>query len=184
MIRFATPAVLLALFTAFGPAATAQRPEKAPEKTPQTVQDDGPKRRDVRKLAKHTHRIDILARFDTNKNGKLEPAEREKAREALAAGRKRVARRQHAAMLKQFDANKDGKLDRTEAKQARGVLRKARAKKRIEKPTQRRIERSPKAAGRRQAILEKYDTNKNGKLDKDEAAKARAEHRGSGKRGR
>ncbi|MCP3917038.1 MAG: hypothetical protein GY711_15940 [bacterium] len=200
MIRIATPAALLALLTAFGPLAAAQRPDKAPQKTPEAVQDDGPKRRGARQPGKRTHRAEILARFDANKNGKLEPAEREKAREALAAGRKRAAKRQHAAMLKQFDANKDGKLDRAEVKQARGVLCKAKGKKgsgerggertrkpksekRLQKPAQERRKRNPKASGRRQAILEKYDTNKNGKLDKDEAAKARAELRGSGKRG-
>jgi len=57
-------------------------------------------------------RPDVLQKYDTNKDGKLDDAERAQMKAAFEA--KRAER--HKAALAKFDANKDGKLDATERK--------------------------------------------------------------------
>jgi len=60
-------------------------------------------------------RQDMLQKFDTNKDGKLDDAERAQMKAAFEA--KRAER--HKEALAKFDANKDGKLDEAERKTMR-----------------------------------------------------------------
>lgn len=111
----------------------------------------------------------LLERFDTNKDGKLDDAERAKAKEAMAERRKDGGggprgEEFRAKMLEKYDANKDGKLDDAE---------KAKAREEFAKNGPRR-EPSPEMKAR---MLEKYDANKDGKLDDAEKAKAHEEFR-------
>ena len=110
----------------------------------------------------------LLERFDANKDGKLDDAEKAKAKEASAERRKDGGGRRGgevpARLLEKYDANKDGKLDEAE---------KAKAKEEFAKSGGRR-EMSPEMKAK---LLEKYDANKNGQLDDDEQAKAREEFR-------
>jgi Ca2+-binding EF-hand superfamily protein len=66
----------------------------------------------------------LLAKYDKNKNGKLDPEERA----AVEADRKKtppsdVPSARHEALLAKYDTNKNGKLDPDEAKAARAELR-------------------------------------------------------------
>ena len=94
----------------------------------------------------------MTARFDSNKDGQLDQAEKAAAFDAMskghrghkhaAKGHKRnhgcMSQKQHvkAMMLKKFDANKDGKLDATEkeALKAARALRGAKGAKACGKP--------------------------------------------------
>jgi Ca2+-binding EF-hand superfamily protein len=60
-------------------------------------------------------RENLLEKYDKNKNGKLDPEEREAVRKDREADR-----------LKRFDKNGDGKLDKEEQEAARSELRKRR----------------------------------------------------------
>jgi Ca2+-binding EF-hand superfamily protein len=95
----------------------------------------------------------ILEKFDANKNGMLDPDEREAAREA---GRARMAEH-NEKRLERFDANKNGVLDPEEREAAR-----AEGKARHEK--------------HRAEMLEKFDADKNGTLEPEERKAARAAH--------
>jgi hypothetical protein len=74
----------------------------------------------------------MLERFDANKNGVLDPEEKEAARQAFR-GRRGHRGAGKARLLEQFDANKngvldpeangDGKLDQTEREAARKEFR-------------------------------------------------------------
>jgi EF-hand domain pair len=72
--------------------------------------------------ARHAER---MAQFDTNKNGTLEPAERE----AMRAERRAEAEARHKELLARYDANRDGTLDDAE----RTRLREERAAERFKK---------------------------------------------------
>ena len=67
----------------------------------------------------------MLAKFDANKNGTLDPDEKLQRREA----RKALRAKKRTAMLARFDANKDGSLD----KQERTVMRDQRIESRFAK---------------------------------------------------
>jgi Ca2+-binding EF-hand superfamily protein len=95
----------------------------------------------------------ILEKFDANKNGVLDPDEREAAREA---GHARMEERRQK-MLERFDANKNGTLDPDEKEAAR-----AEGKARHEK--------------HRAEMLEKFDADKDGTLEPEERKAARAAH--------
>lgn len=69
----------------------------------------------------------MLEKFDKNKNGVLDPEEREaakKARETARPNRDAAARPNKEEMLKKFDKNGDGKLDEAERAAAREDMKK------------------------------------------------------------
>jgi len=72
-----------------------------------------------------TPKAEILSKYDTNKDGKLDASERQAMREAFRA--ERAERRQE--MLARFDVNKDGKLDEGERKVMADTLAAERFKK-------------------------------------------------------
>ena len=125
----------------------------------------------------------LIERFDTNKNGRLDPPEQARMREALQrrqpdnpsqrpaqpGDRPSGANRQQ--VLERFDANGNGRLDPEEQQKAREAFEELRRRgggqrdsSRIQgvEPSNRkpRLETS--------SLLEKYDANKNGRLDADE----------------
>jgi Ca2+-binding EF-hand superfamily protein len=89
---------------------------------------------------------EVVAKFDTDKDGKLSDDERKAMRTEMKAQQEK----RHAAMLEKYDADKDGKLSADE---------KATMKKEME--------------AKRAAILEKYDADKDGKLSPAEIKTAR-----------
>ena len=110
-----------------------------------------------------------LEKFDTNKDGKLDDAEKEKA--GLAAGnrtRNRDASKNRRAqaearLLERFDANKNGKLDDDEKAKAQ------------EERSKNRAERGKPGESREKRMLARFDANGDGKLDAAEQAKAKEE---------
>jgi len=149
------------------------------------------RRRDAGDHDKRPHREEILKRFDTNKDGKLDQAERAAARKALAqrGDRKgsqrdekgtppkrrgeRGERPMSAELLKRFDTNKDGKLDEAERAAARRVLGQQGGNKRSGEG-QRGTPSKKRGAGQISAeMLKRFDKNKDGKLDQAERAAAR-----------
>ena len=115
----------LAILTAGSLSAIAQEGDKGPRKD-----------RGERPIPP-----EVLEKFDTNKDGKLDADERKAAGEA----RKAQMEKRRAAMLEKYDANKDGKLDDTEREQMRADME-----------------------AKRKEILEKYDADNDGKLSADE----------------
>jgi Ca2+-binding EF-hand superfamily protein len=94
------------------------------------------------------HHGAMLEKFDANKDGKLDDAEKAKAMEA----RKAMFAQKRAGMLARFDTNKDGTLDDSE----RAAMRNARIEERFAK----------------------LDANKDGAISLDEmkAAKPQGKH--------
>jgi Ca2+-binding EF-hand superfamily protein len=91
----------------------------------------------------------MLEKYDTNKNGTIDPDEQ------AVLDRDREARR--AEFMKRFDTDGDGQLSEAEKEAARQELG--------------RMGRGHRGGEMmRGRILEKYDTNKNGTLDPDEKA--------------
>lgn len=108
-------------------------------------------------LAKGDHQMSprkaaMLAKFDANQNGVLDPAEKQQLVEARKA--KRAEKR--AAMLTKFDANKNGALDPAE----KTVMREQRIEKRFAK----------------------LDANSDGVITLAEMKAAKHERKGKGKR--
>ncbi len=79
----------------------------------------------------------LLEKYDANKNGVLDPEERD----AIKADRQQVRAERHQKMLDRFDANHDGQID----------------------PAERQAMRQQSQA-RRQEMLGKYDADGDGKL--------------------
>jgi Ca2+-binding EF-hand superfamily protein len=90
---------------------------------------------------------EILKKFDKDADGKLS----EEERAAMKEDRKQMKGKPSDEILKKFDKDADGKLSDEE---------KATMKTEME--------------AKRKMLFEKYDANKNGKLDPEEAAAARA----------
>ena len=95
-------------------------------------------------------RAQLLEKYDVNKNGVLDPEEKEAARADWQAGRKE----REARMLERFDANHDGKIDDSE----RAAMKAQREERRAE-------------------MLKKYDTDGDGKLSDTEREALRKETR-------
>ena len=89
-------------------------------------------------------RAEILQKYDTNKDGKLDDAEKA----AMKADFKAQHEQRKAEMLAKFDTNKDGKLDDAE----KAAMRDARATE----------------------VFQKLDTNKDGQISLDEFKAGRA----------
>ena len=103
---------------------------------------------------------EIIQRYDTNKNGKLDEAEVAAVKEEMLTSKmeKRDEQREKVQerrdeWLKEFDKNGDGKLDETEKKTMESTLRT-------------RMEKNPR-------MMKRIDTNEDGKIDDQEWAAAR-----------
>lgn len=116
-----------------------------------------------RKGPRPAHKVppEILAKFDTNKDGKLDEEERKAAREAH--GEMDPARKQE--LLEKFDADGDGELNEDERATARAEMKKR--------------------------MLEKFDKDGDGELNEEERAEMRKQwkdrpghHRPNGKGGK
>jgi Ca2+-binding EF-hand superfamily protein len=101
----------------------------------------------------HGMRQKLVERFDTNRNGQLEPAEKAEAERFIAA---RKAERQQKRLAR-FDANRDGQLDAAELAAADAF-------------------RAQKKAERRLRRFEQLDQNRDGVISKDEFANAPRKH--------
>ena len=127
----------------------------------------------------------MIERFDTNKNGRLDPPEQQKMREALQqrqtakpsqsqrpaqpGNRSSGANRQQ--VLQRFDANGNGRLDPDEQQKAREAFEEARRRGGGQRDSSRTQGIQPSSRQPRlktSSLLEKYDANKNGRLDADE----------------
>jgi hypothetical protein len=109
------------------------------------------------------NREEMLQRFDSNHDGKLDDGEREAARAewkkqaqepGARHGRARGERRQK--LLQRFDADHDGKLSDTEKAAAKQTGRK-----------------HAKIKDRRQELLERFDRDGNGRLNESERTEAK-----------
>jgi hypothetical protein len=78
----------------------------------------------------------VLKRYDKNKDGALDEAERTKW-EADKAARREKERTERAAMLEKYDTNKDGKLSEEERVSAKLGWQKERSEKEAEKMKER-----------------------------------------------
>lgn len=129
-----------------------------------------------------TNNRGLIERFDTNKNGRLDPEEQQKAREAMQRRQGNPQQRppqpgnrqsgtSREQVLQRFDANGNGRLDPEEQEKARaafGQLQRRGGGQRGSSRTQGIEPRDRKARLDMSALLEKYDANKNGRLDADE----------------
>ncbi len=120
----------------------------------------------------------ILKRFDANGNGQLEPAEMAKAREAMQGrpGQPGAGTFDREALLKRFDANGDGQIDETERAKAREAFERLRTAGNRDNLPGAAVPDQPTRLNR-SALLDKFDTNSNGKLDPEERQAATAELR-------
>lgn len=143
----------------------------------------------------------MLSRFDGNRDGKLDATELKRAQNMVryltssraadtdrkpAGGRspQRLTPERRAALLRRFDDNKNGRLDPPElarlrrAMQARTTDRPSSDKPGTRKPGSRNPAATdttkPRKPGsfNRNAILQRFDANKNGRLDPEERKKA------------
>ena len=123
----------------------------------------------------------LLERFDVNKNGRLDPPEQARMREQMRLRQQgkpqprpdqprpagTEANRQR--LLQRFDANGNGQLDPDEQQKAQQAVEEFRRRAGGNRGnTQGLKPRERKSRLDTSALLEKYDTNKNGTLDADE----------------
>jgi len=118
--------------------------------------------------------VGLVQRFDTNKDGKLDDAERAQARKALGQTPAPKARRgtppNLQELVKRFDTNKDGKLDDAE----RAAARKALGHRPQPKPGHGQgAKRGKGPPPNMQDLLQRFDVNKDGTLDDAEKQRAR-----------
>jgi len=137
-------------------------------------------RRDLRKR--------VLAAHDASKDGKLAGEERIAANKALVAGKFATVRRssrrgsrgspwERSEIIKEYDKNKDGKLDEKEQEAARAAFRARYELRRYDANNDGKLDEKETAArdkGRadrektRKEMYEKFDKNKNGRIDENE----------------
>jgi EF hand domain-containing protein len=99
-------------------------------------------------------RAQMLEKYDANKNGVLDPEEKEAAKAEWQAHRKE----REAKLLERFDANKNGVLDPEEKQAARTQMQ-------------------AKREAHRAEMLKKYDTDGDGKLSDTERETLRKDMR-------
>ena len=134
----------------------------------------------------------VLAAHDTSKDGKLTGEERTAANKALAAGKFATATRRRSGRdsgrgrgspwerpetIKQYDTDKDGKLNEKEQEAARTAMRAGYELRRYDanndgklddKEAAERDKGRAESDKRRKEFNDRFDKNKNGKIDEDE----------------
>lgn len=120
----------------------------------------------------------VVARFDTNQDGKLDDAERAEARKAIA---ERTGGKFREELVKRFDKNGNGKIDDDERAAAEAAVKKRKQgamAAAITKPapaTDADVESTLRAAITADPTrLQRFDTDQNGKLSDAEWSAARA----------
>jgi len=144
----------------------------------------------------------MLARFDENKNGRLDPAELAKLRRTIGQNGQKGKRPQlspqiQARLKERFDANKNGQLDPPELAKLRAALPQLRREFQKNNATDRKKGADRKKGDARKQgadrpgnrdiprqILQRFDRNKNGKLDPEELARLREARQAQGQAGR
>ena len=120
-------------------------------------------------------RSELLKRFDVNKNGKLDPPELTRAKQAMSrgangsnsrsrgsSGNSRMSREE---LLKKFDANRNGRIDGEELQKARSSF--GRSDRGSDQP-------AASSRGRldREELMKRFDLDGNGRLDAEEREQA------------
>jgi Ca2+-binding EF-hand superfamily protein len=120
-------------------------------------------------------RSELLKRFDVNKNGKLDPPELTRAKQAMSrgangsnsrsrgsSGNSRMSREE---LLKRFDANRNGRIDGEELQKARSSF--GRSDRGSDQP-------AASSRGRldREELMKRFDLDGNGRLDAEEREQA------------
>ena len=120
-------------------------------------------------------RSELLKRFDVNKNGKLDPPELTRAKQAMSrgangsnsrsrgsSGNSRMSREE---LLKRFDANRNGRIDGDELQKARSSFgRSARGSDQPAASSRGRLDR--------EELMKRFDLDRNGRLDAEEREQA------------
>lgn len=127
------------------------------------------------------NRDDLIKKFDTNGDGKLDEQEKEAAKKEFQ-GKRGAGNRAGgmAELIKKFDKNGDGKLDDQEREAAHKEMKGGR-KPGATKPTDGKPGAGKPGAGKsgnlesNEKLLKHFDKNGDGKLDDDERAAAKAE---------
>ena len=119
-------------------------------------------------------RAEMMKKFDTNKNGTLDPEEKEKLKEEMqnrrgGRNRKEWTPEQRAEMLKKFDKDGDGTLSDTEKATLRADMQNRRG-------DTGRKQWTPEL---RAEMLKKFDKDGDGELNEDERKAARESMRAS-----
>ena len=129
----------------------------------------------------------MLEKFDANKDGQLDDAEKAAAKADFEAKRAEKKAAFEKKMLEKFDANKDGQLDDAEKAAAKAEFEKMRAERGPRGPKcgrhhGHRGPKGPHGCGKpgprpdfHKMMLEKFDANKDGQLDDAEKAAAKAD---------
>ena len=131
------------------------------------------------------HKV-MLEKFDANKDGQLDDAEKAAAKADFEAKRAEMKAAFEKKMLEKFDANKDGQLDDAEKAAAKAEFEKMRAERGPKGPKCGRHghhgPKGPHCCGKpgprpdfHKMMLEKFDANKDGQLDDAEKAAAKAD---------
>ena len=120
-------------------------------------------------------RSELLKRFDVNKNGKLDPPELTRAKQAMSrgangsnsrsrgsSGNSRMSREE---LLKRFDANRNGRIDGDELQKARASF--GRSDRGSGQPAA-----SSKGRLDREELMKRFDLDRNGRLDAEEREQA------------
>ena len=120
-------------------------------------------------------RAELLRRFDANKNGKLDPPESIKMKQAMSrgangsnsrsqrsSGNSRMSRDE---LLKRFDANRNGRIDGSEMQKIRAMT--GRSDRDPGQPSASRTGRLD-----RDELMRQFDANRNGRLDATEREQA------------
>ncbi len=139
-----------------------ERPDRSERKAPDECEDCGkPKQEERGRRADHPPLEELLERFDANGNGKLDPEERDALRE-FARGERRDGEREGERGERRRRGERDGERE-GEREGERGERR-------------RRGERDRERDGGKPGLadlLERFDTNGNGKLDPEERDRIR-----------
>lgn len=118
----------------------------------------------------------VVARFDTNKDGKLDDAERAEAKKAVT---ERTGGKMREELVKRFDKNGNGKIDDDERAAAEAAVKKRRgmvaAAAKPAHASDADVEKTLRAAITADATrLQRFDTDQDGKLSDAEWSAARA----------
>lgn len=113
-------------------------------------------------------RATLLQRFDRNHDGKLDLAER---REAQAYAEEHRGELMQELLMKRYDTNADGQLEPEEKMAIREAFLNQ-PPPQIERAAMQKFVRDHLTTGRRGEILQRFDANGNGRLDREEQRSA------------